>query len=259
MRFTARYVENLKPKDKRFVVYEDSAHGNGSLGMRVTPNGTKSWVHLYLADGKRRMVTLGRYPAMTVAEAHEAFAQAARRVAEGGDPGAAVVEDNLRRRKAPRVRDLAEVYIDKWAKPRKRSWRQDLSILEKDVLPFMGHLRLEDVKRRTIVAMLDKVVARGAPVQANRVLALVRKMFNFAVGRDMMEHNPCSAIPRPSEERRRHRVLAEEELKTLFAKLPSCEMWSPTQLALCFLLTTAQRPGEVVGTTWDEIDRRGRM
>lgn len=254
MKFTARSVDNLKPQSKRFVLYEDSAYGNGSLGLRVTPNGTKTWIHLYKLDRKRRMTTLGRYPAMTLAQAHEAFAAAARQVAEGGDPGAGVVSENERRRRVPRVTDLAELYIEKWAKVRKKSWKRDQRMLEREVLPKLGHLRVEDVQRRDIIALLDDMVERGAPTQANRLLALVRKMFNFAESRELVQYSPCHRVSAPSPENPRHRMLHVGELRTLLAMIPAAEMWTPTQLALLLLLTTAQRPGEVVGAQWAEID-----
>ena len=257
MRFTAKYIENLKPADKRFVKYEDNARGRGSLGIRVNPSGTKSWVHMYYVNGKVRMSTLGRYPRMSVAEAHEVYARLAREVAEGGDPSRDIVIENVRRREAPRVEDLAAIYIEKWAKPRKRSWKQDQSMIKRDVLPTIGHLRVEDVKRRDIIDLLDRVVARGAAIQANRVLALVRKMFNFGIGRDLVEHNPCAQVQKPARENRRERVLNDVELRILLAKIPECQMWRPTQLALLFLLLTAQRPGEVVGARWEEMDLAG--
>ena len=254
MRFTTKFIEHLKPADKRYIRYEDNAHGRGSLGIRVTPSGTKSWVHMYYVNGKVRMSTLGRYPKMSVAEAHELFGRLARQVAEGGDPARDIVLDNHRRREAPRVEDLAIIYIEKWTKPRKRSWRQDQAMIQRDVLPVLGHLRVEDVRRRDVIALLDRVVDRGSAVQANRTLALVRKMFNFGISRDLVAHNPCLQIHKPVVETRRDRVLSEAELRTLLMKLPQCQMWRPTQLALKLLLLTAQRPGEVVGARWEEID-----
>ena len=258
MRFTHRYIESLQPKAKRYVEYEENARGNGSLGVRVSTKGTKSWVHMYYVDGKVRMSTLGRFPRMSVAEAHKAFADAALAVAEGGDPARAIVADNKRRREAPRVTDLADLYMEKWAKPRKKSWRKDEAMLAKHVLPAMGDRRVGDIRRRDIVDLLDGVVAAGAPIQANRVLALVRKMFNFALTRDLVEFNPCQAVPRPSKERRKDRMLNDEELRVLLGKVPELKMWTPTQLALLFLLLTAQRPGEVLAAEWVDIDLEGR-
>ena len=259
MKFTDLTVKNLKPKECRYTVFEDNSYGHGTLGLRVTPRGSKSWVHFYKIDGRKRMTTLGQYPRMSVAQAHAAFSQAALSVISGGDPASGKVAENERRRLAPRVRDLAALYIEKWAKVRKRSWKRDERMLEREVLPQIGHMRVEDVRRRHVIAVLDVLVDRGAPVQANRMLALVRKMFNFAVSRDLIEHSPCQQIAAPSPERSRDRVLSYTELEVLLENLPKVEMWTPTQLALLLLLTTAQRPGEVVGATWSEVDLAERV
>ncbi len=261
MKFTDLKVRNLKPKAKRYVEFEDNAHGQGTLGVRVTPSGTKSFIHFYKIDGRKRMTTLGRYPRMTVAEAHEAFAVAARAVTEGGDPASGAVAENVRRRRAWKVSDLAEEYMEKWAKapqpngePRKRSWEQDQGMIDNHVLPSIGNLRLEDVRRRDIVDLLDGIVAAGSPVQANRVRALVNMMFNFGVARDLIEFNPCHGVPVPTTETGRDRALTASEVKVLLEGLPESPMWTATQLALLFLLVTGQRPGEAVGVEWADIN-----
>lgn len=265
MKFTDLKVRNLKPKDKRYLMFEANAYGQGTLGLRVTPSGTKSWVHFYKVNGRKRMTTLGRYPRMSVAEAHEAFAAAARAVTEGGDPASGVVAGNVRRRLAPRVSDLAEEYIERWAKapgpdgqPRKRSWEQDQAMLDNHVLPSIGNLRPDDVPRRRIIDLLDGIVAAGAPVQANRVRALVHKMYEFGMSRDLVESNPCHGVPRPTTEESRDRVLSAAEVRLLLTNLPGCPMWTATQLALLFLLVTAQRPGEAVGAEWEDINMEDR-
>ncbi len=64
-----------------------------------------------------------------------------------------------------------------------------------------GPRRIKDIKRRDVRELLDEVAAR-APIMANRTLALVRKMFNFAIEHDWLEANPCHMIKRPGELRR---------------------------------------------------------
>lgn len=139
--------------------------------------------------------------------------------------------------------------MEKWAKA-----QQDQAMLNKHVLPAIGHMRVEDVRRRDVIDLLDKLVAAGSPIQANRVLALVRKMFNVGIGRDLVEFNPCQAVQRPGKERPKDRVLSDDEIKTLLSTVTECEMWTPTQPALLFLLVTAQRPGEVVSAEWSDMD-----
>ncbi|MEY3014297.1 MAG: hypothetical protein RIT45_3032, partial [Pseudomonadota bacterium] len=78
MRFTDKQIQNLKPRASRYQVREASPHGFGTLAVRVSPNGGKSWAFLYTFDGRDRRMTLGRYPAVSVAEAHAAAGEAMR-------------------------------------------------------------------------------------------------------------------------------------------------------------------------------------
>ncbi len=254
MRFTDRKLKSFKPRDKRYTVWEDNVHGGGTLGVRVTPKGTKSWVHMYDYQGKARMMTLGRYPAMSVGEAHEASGTAARIVKEGGDPARQSVEEHERRRQAPTVESLAELYIEMYAKQNKRSWQQDERMLAADVVPEIGHVRLVDLKRAHVVAVLDRVAGRGKLVQANRMRALMSKVFSFAVGRDLLEYNPVQGVPRRTKEMPKERYLTEAELRVFLGKLPELPMAAATRLALRFILLTGQRPGEVMGALWSEMD-----
>lgn len=254
---TDRFLLSLKGRGERFVFWEPNRHGVGTLGVRVSAQGAKAFVYMYYQDGKARMMTLGRYPVMTVAEAHKAASDAMLAREQGADPAQVVVTENQRKRVAPTVEDLAEEYLEKWAKPRKRSWQEDERILNRDVLPALGKRKVEDVRRRDIVHLLDGIVARGSPIAANRTLAVVRKMFNFAITRDQIEHSPCTGAVAPARESRRDRMLSGDEVSSLLAALPATPMWTPTHLAILMVLLTAQRCGEVVGMTWAEVDLTG--
>ncbi|MEJ2673526.1 MAG: Arm DNA-binding domain-containing protein, partial [Deltaproteobacteria bacterium] len=133
MKFTDKKIQNLKPKSQRYEEWE----GNG-FGVRVTPRGIKSFVYLYRFDGKPRRLTLGSYPNMTLADAHKAHAEALKKLEQGIDPGAVMVAKRQEERVAPTVADLADEYLRLWARPRKRSWRVDQRILNKDILPIWG-------------------------------------------------------------------------------------------------------------------------
>lgn len=239
------------------------------MGVRVTPKGTKSWVMVYRFQGKARRLTIGKYPQMTVALAHKEFGKALDKLDKGIDPGAVRVGENIEDRKAPTVEALIKEYLDKWAKPRKRSWEKDESLLDNDVKPVWGKRKAKDITRRDVITLLDKIVERGAPIQANRTLAVIRKMFNFAISRDIVDTSPCVAIKAPAPENRRDRVLSKAEIKTVWNVLDKAleeadiepdneesklSMALGTSLALKFQLITAQRKGEVAAAEWSEID-----
>lgn len=247
-------VQSLKPKKDRYEVWDPAAPG---FGVRVTPKGAKSFVYVYRFDSTPRRMTLGRYPKLTLAQARIKYAAAKAALDEKGvDPGKLVVDGCAASRSAPTVSQLVDEYIEKWAQPRKRSWKEDRRLLNHDVIPAIGRKKAEIVTRRDIRLLLDSIIERGAPVTANRVLAVVRKMFRFAISRDIVQSNPCEAIEAPAKESSRERVLSESEIRTLWQELESdvLHMSESVRMVFRFMLATGQRKGEVVGAEWDEFD-----
>lgn len=119
---------------------------------------------------------------------------------QGIDPGSKAIEERKAERQAPTLADLAQEYLEKWAKPRKRSWKVDKLILEKDVLPVWGYLKAKEIARQDVIRLLDRILERDAPIMANRTLANIRRMFNFAVERDIVSFSPCQAVKAPALE-----------------------------------------------------------
>lgn len=253
MKFTDRGVAALKPGTERRTIYEDNAHGLGSLGLRISPAGSKVWVYSYSFEGRVRHMTLGRYPIMGVADAHAAFGAATLLREQGQDPGSRLVQQRADARTAPTVAELVEMYLELYARPKKKSAERDEAILRREVIPLWGPEKAESITRRDAVTLLDRMVARGAPIAANRALEVIRKMYNWALGRDMVPHNPCHRIPRPAQDNQRDRVLSESELRRFCERLPDAPMELNCKLALMFQLLTAQRSGEVAQAEWAEF------
>ena len=250
MRFTDRSISALKPKAQRYEKWED---GRTGFGIRVSTRGRKSWLYMYRFGGKARRMTLGTYPEMSVADANFRVAEAKRTLSEGRDPGLEHVEARRAERQAETVQDLVEEYLSRYV-VHKRTAREDRRCLEKDVLPFWGKRKAKSITRRDAIMLLDRIVDRGSPIMANRTLAVVRRMFRFALNRDIVDVNPFAGIEKPSEENKRDRILSDVEIRTLWLGLDGARMPAAARLALRLLLTTAQRRSEVVGATWREFD-----
>jgi integrase len=210
----------------------------------------------------RAVERVGVHPHVSLAEARAKARDALHDAGNGGDPATAKQEE----RRAETFTDLAKQYIDRHAR-HKRSGREDIRILngsphkkktgKKPHVPLVtvwGPRKLADIKRRDVRELLEEIAER-APIMANRTLALVRKMFNFAIEREWIEANPCHMIKRPAPERQRDRVLTEDEIRRVWMALNEEQ---PTMAALFRLrLLTAQRGGEVQGATWAEMDLVG--
>ena len=249
-KFTVASVRALKLTPNPGERYE--RFEPGGLGVRVG-NRNKAFIFLYRYHGKARRMTLGRFPEMSLADAHVELANAKKLLSEGIDPGTKAVEQRRIERMAETVAALAELYVNLHARPKKRSWRDDERMLENDVLPAIGHLKAKEVTRRDVVAMLDRITER-APITSNRVHSLVRRLFFFGIRRDIVTWNPAIGIER-NEELPRERTLTDDEIKLLWtADLPLT--WVMRR-ALMFALVTGTRRNSVAAAEWAEINDEG--
>jgi integrase len=244
--FTARWVAAVQPPTVGQVDYFDTKPP--SVGLRVAPSGRKTWFILYRAGGRLRRLTLGTYPVLSLADAREQALSARHTVAMGGDPAA----HKKSVRSAPTMADIVTQYLDLYAKIHKKSWREDARFLATDVLPQWGQRKAYDIRRGDVLALLDQVVERGAPIMANRALRLVRRVFNWAISRELVDHNPCFQIKAPSPEPQRDRVLSDEEIRRVWAACGQLDRVLETYFKLSLL--TAQRGGEVRTMRWVDVD-----
>lgn len=246
MALTDLQVKRLVPRESRFEVLD----GKG-LAIRVFPTGKRTWVFRYLFEGVPRRMTLGAYPAMSLAEAREAHGKALADVERGTDPGAQALNAKRARKAAPTFQDLLEELWDVELK-HKKSGAETKRLLAKDVVPAWGRRRVQDITRRDVVLLLDEIRDR-APVTANRVHGALGRAFNFAAERGIIVDSPCTRIRKPVE-KPRERVLTDEEIRAFWRGLDAVDIYPTTRLALRLVLVTGQRPGEAAGMAWEEIN-----
>ena len=245
--FTHRWIDTVKAPEKGQTDYFDER--TTGLGLRISSAGRKSWFVMYRHAGRLRRYTIGTYPSLGLADAKERAKELLNDAAKGNDPAA----DKQISREAPTFGEIAGQYIELYAKPNKRSWKEDQRILDYDLLPKWKNVKANEIKRRDVIVLLDKMVLR-APIQANRTLALIRKLFNWAISRDLVEANPCSAVKMPAKENQKDRVLTEEEIQIFWREIEGSSMSELTRLCLQLQLVTAQRKGEIVITEWVDMD-----
>lgn len=217
------------------------------LVLRVTPTGVKTWSLRYrTTSGHAKRYTLGSAKSLTLSKARHKARQTLNKVAAGQDPAA----EKKRATSARTFSALAEDYLDKHAKVHKRSWRLDDGMLKSHVLPAWKDRSAKDIARRDVRQLIESVAQR-APVSANRVLALVRKIYNFGIRRDWVEVNPATLIELPTKEVSRERVLTDDEIRTVWEL---CDR-EPLALATYYRLrlVTAQRGGELARLKWSDV------
>jgi integrase len=244
-------IKALKP---RTVRYEIPVAGNRGLVITVWPSGEKAWTYRGRIGGKLYREKLGMYPATTLTAATLKFAELRDQRSKGVDLAERRQRIAQKARHSPTVKALCIDFIERHAKPNKRTWVQDQRMLDKDVLPAWSRLRAEGITRADVVALLDQITDRGSPMQAGKVLALVRKVWNFGIDRGALTSNPAARIPRPTKARAKDRVLADDELKATWAKLSKSGIRPQVAAAIRLQLLTGQRIGEALQAEWEEID-----
>lgn len=248
VRITKQLVASLAPPAKgNRVIWDDEVTG---FGVRITAGGAIAYVLRYVIHGREKRITLGKHPDLTPSAARDKAIRLRGGITEGHDPLAARIEA----REAPTVADLCEDYLERHAKTKKRagSIRNDESMIGRHVKPALGPRKVVSVGRRDIDELHQKL--KDSPYQANRLLALLSKMFSLAVSWGWRADNPVKGIER-FQEHKRDRWLNTSEV----AKLAKTLDRHPNQRAanaIRLLMLTGARRGEVLGATWDQFDLR---
>src|SRR5262245_16478146 len=232
---TVRFIDSIKPPPAGRIEYWDA--GTPGFGLRVTQSGRKSWVVMYRHQGRLRRLTLGTYPTLPLADARDQAKDTLRAAAKGKD----LAGEKRIVRLGDTFGDVAEAYIELYARPNKRSWKEDRRALDRDLLPKFKHRKAADIKRREVIALLDAIRARGAGVLANRTLEILRRIYSWGIENERVDVNPCLAI-KPAQETARDRVLSDHEIRKLWKALD--EQPSATACRFKLQLITAQQPGE---------------
>ncbi|AMV72224.1 integrase, bacteriophage P4-type [Desulfuromonas sp. DDH964] len=174
---------------------------------------------------------------------------------KGVDPGLTKLSAAAAERKAPTIKQLVAEFIEKGLKAKgNRTWPEYKRSLEKDVVMVWGERKAKEIKKRDVVLLLEGIVERGSPNQSMQVFKQIRRMFNFAVERDILEFTPCAQVKPLVKENNKDRYLTAEEIKVFWDNLPLCGMTDAMRRALLLVLVTGQRPGEVIGAHSAEID-----
>ena len=228
---TALAVEKMRPASQRREIADARLTG---LYFVIQSSGAKSWAVRYRYGGRPRKLTLGPYPLIDVAKARRRAAEALEAVAAGRDPAAEARAAKAHRHDPGLDRDcfgaVARLFIERYARPKNRSWRESARLLglapdpaDPDALiDIKGGIaarwaerQIGTISRRDLISLLDEISDR-APMVANRTLAALRKLGNWAVSRDIIAISFCAGVQAPADERSRDRVLTDDEIRWLW-------------------------------------------
>jgi integrase len=222
------------------------------LYLVVQPSGAKSWAVRYRAAGKPRKYTIGSYPAIDLASARDLARKTLVAVAEGRDPA-----QEKMARKTPAERDTVEKVAAEFiqrhvrANTRPSTAREVVRLLEKEIVPAWKGRLITEIGRRDIIELMDRLRDRGVGVMANRVFSVVRKLFNWAVSRDIVAVSPCTALRPLVPEISRDRLLDDGEIKLFWQAAD--RLGYPFGRLFQLLLLTGGRLSEVSDMTASEL------
>jgi integrase len=243
--FTDAAAKRLKPpKVGQLDVFDKGYPG---LAMRLSYGGKRSWVYFYRINGRLRRMTLGTYPALSLADAREAWRNARNDAQAGREP--------TRPHDPTDTDSTFEKALENWLKKDQAHNRTRDSVkrlIDNNVTPVWRHRHIGDISRADVLDVIDKVVDRGSPIMARRLHAHLHRFFTWHTGRGKIPFNPMAHLPKPGVETRRERVLSDKELAAVWSA--TGKIGWPYGDAVRLLILTGARRTEIGDLRWSEIE-----
>ncbi|WP_299436782.1 site-specific integrase [uncultured Rhodospira sp.] len=235
------------------LVFDDDV---SALAVRVTAAGSKTFLAQYSMGREKRRVPLGKWGAVTLAEARKAARTIMGEVAAGKDPaGERKAQRQQAQAKAEADRYTLAALLDDWSALalHDKSPRYQAEAVRAVRVAFGKHLDrpAAGLTRTTALKILDGMVKAGTPALATRTLAYGRACYGWAVKRGKLTDNPFAGLPAPATVPSRDRALTAVEVGAVFAAAET--MPFPFGPLFRVLLLTAQRREEVAGMRWSEL------
>jgi integrase len=256
MALTDIKIKRATPKIKDFWLTDEKG-----LRLLIKKNGAKYWRLKYRFGGKQKTLAIGVYPETSLKMARDARTEARQQLKEGIDPSQAKKE-KMYSMIMNDTNTFSKIALD-WWNHEKVTWTQDhanrlLHRLEKNAFKYLDNKPMDKILTRDILIVIKNIEKRGALDIAGRVLQDIRRVFTYAVRRDLLKFNPALDLTGVVKlKKRQHQPsMQNEELGQFMSELEeySNRGYILTQYALQLLIFTFTRSGEIRGATWDEFD-----
>ncbi|MBN2327013.1 MAG: site-specific integrase [Candidatus Omnitrophica bacterium] len=241
-KLTQSFVNRCEPEDKEYTIWDADVRG---FGLRVRPSGVKTYILMYTFHGRLRKKTIGSADRILADDARETAMELFLKIAKDIDPASQI---SVRKS----MKDLCDDYMRLWAKPRKRSWVDDRYRINKRILPRFSERIVESITTRD-VEILFQEITKKAPTEANRVVALLKKMFNLAIRWNYVPEgwaNPCKFIDL-NKENKRTRWVTPEEMNQFLKSVMQEEL--QYRAALLLYILTGLRNKELMAKKWKDL------
>ncbi|EAA1888421.1 DUF4102 domain-containing protein [Salmonella enterica subsp. enterica serovar Fluntern] len=254
MKLTARQISTAKPTEKPYKLSD-----GGGLYLLVNPNGSRYWRMKYRYAGKEKLLSIGVYPDVTLAEARDKRTQAKRILAAGDDPSE--VKQAEREAKNLAVNNSFELLALEWHEHKKPNWSSGyaddiLEYLRKDIFPYIGKKAITDIKPMTMLSVLKKMEDRGVLDKLKKTRQACRQIFTYAIITGRAEFNPVTdlagALKTPKQQHFPH--LLPTQIGPFIHAVNTYSGSKVTRIATLLLMYTSVRTIELRASEWTEFD-----
>jgi integrase len=257
IRLTSAAVERFPPPPSGQMEYYDTHLP--AFGVRVSYSGAEAWFVMTRVDRRLTRVTLGRYPAVSLAQARELARATATHARAGRDPRRIRADERLEneRVRATTFAATSDLFLDRHVARNLRpsTAREYKRILKGTDTANWAHRPIASLTKEDVVTVLKRIHDRGSPAASNRALAYLSKFFGWCVEEDLLAAKPAGRVRPLSSLTSRERVLNSDELRTLWLALNDLSgLFGPL---LKVLLLSGQRRSEVAGLRWEEVEGLG--
>lgn len=254
MKLNDRQIKNAKPAEKPFKLND----GKG-LYLYINTSGGKLWRFDFSHNGKRKTLSIGKYPTVSLVEARQAAENARRLLVLGQDPSEAKQQEKRERQAA--ALNTFESIARRWHTDNLHRWKENhaarvISDFEKDVFPAIGEIQITEISVSDVKAVISAIIARGATVTAEKVRQWIGAVYQYAAMLEITDRNPAAVLRGHFEQAKTdHRpALPREELTEFFRRLILAEIEPQNRIALILNMLTFLRSTELRGGQWNEID-----
>src|SRR5471032_1261802 len=254
---TVKEIKAAKPSEGKDTFLPDG----GGLFLKVAATGSKSFVFRYTYGARRRLMTLGTYPELELAQARQKHLEARKALDSGVDPLQVNQAAQQALKAALTVEQLGAEWMARVIEKQFKKPEEVRRMLIVDIYPRIGKFLAKDITSRETALVINRVVDRGAPVQANRVLRTLKKLFTYAVEQSHIDTNPVTMTIKGAggKEMSRERNLALDEIRAVLTEFDTTAAKTSWQVRniVKLLILTAQRSGEVCGMEWKHVNLDG--
>lgn len=254
MKLTVKQIDSSKPKEKDYKLSD-----GGGLYLLVKTNGGKYWRLKYRIDGKEKLLAIGVYPTVTLADARRKRDDAKRLLADGIDPNQQRKEQK-QASKIDSVNTFKNIALE-WYEGRKDRWsvgyRDDMmDAFEKDVFPHIGNRPIVEIKPIELLEVLSIMEKRGATEKLKKVRQRCGEVWKYAIITGRAEYNPAPDLASAfvPHKREHYAHLSVSELPEFLSSIDKYMGSQIVRVALRVLILTGVRPGELRKAEWSEIN-----